>query len=182
MSTFPIRIPAQDKRAECTHLTLTSQERWEPSSDLLADEEAKSTVCLQVDVSSTESTQGLYSIKSKLACLCDISSVIYEVNHLYEDCCLLQDSYKSVQVCSVVVDRHVNAVATYEPDGLEVISAVLTKEQNIALHPLSLSKRWQIGLDTAKATLKVTTQRGIRTAIAPLHRRYRTNIAQLRYN
>jgi hypothetical protein len=76
----------------------------------------------------------------------------------------------------------VNAIATYKPDGADVVAAVHTKEQNLALDPLSLAKRWQIGLDTAKATLKVTTQRGIQTAIAPLHWRYRTNIAQLRYN
>jgi hypothetical protein len=35
MSTFSIRIPTQEEKEECTHLSLTSRERWEPNSDLL---------------------------------------------------------------------------------------------------------------------------------------------------
>jgi len=38
-----------------------------------------------------------------------------------------------------------------------------------------LSERWNIGLTQAKNTLQVTTQRGIRSAILPLSRRYRTD-------
>ena len=34
---------------------------------------------------------------------------------------------------------------------------------------------WNIGINTAKRTLQVTTQRGIRTAIHPLHRQHRVN-------
>ncbi len=39
----------------------------------------------------------------------------------------------------------------------------------------NLSERWNIGLQQAKQTLKVTTQRGVRSAIMPLSRRYRTD-------
>ncbi|MGH3055661.1 MAG: hypothetical protein ACRDL7_11860, partial [Gaiellaceae bacterium] len=45
-----------------------------------------------------------------------------------------------------------------------------------------LSRRWGIGLETAARTLKVTTQKCIRNALHPLHRRYRTKQQQLRYN
>lgn len=38
-----------------------------------------------------------------------------------------------------------------------------------------LSRRWGIGLGSAKQTLKVTTQRGVRSAILPLSRRYRSD-------
>jgi hypothetical protein len=69
MSTFPIRAPTQEEKEECTHLSLTSRERWEPNSDLLANEEEQTTVRLQVDVSSTESTRGLYAIESQSTCL-----------------------------------------------------------------------------------------------------------------
>ncbi len=170
MSTFPICAPTQEEKEECTHLPLTSRERWEPNSDLLANEEEQTTVRLQVDVSSssTWSTRGLYAIESQSTCLRDISPVICEMNRSYEDRCFLQDLCASVRVCSSAVsDRHVNAVATYEPNSSDVVSAVHTIKRNLALDPISLSKRWQIGLDTAKATLKVTTQRGIRTAINP---------------
>ena len=43
----------------------------------------------------------------------------------------------------------------------------------------NLAELWGIGLIRAKATLKATTQRGTRSAILPLSRRYR---ADRRYN
>jgi hypothetical protein len=45
-----------------------------------------------------------------------------------------------------------------------------------------LAKNWGISLDSAKQTLNVTTQRGVRTTANPsLSRRFRTNDRQLRY-
>ena len=48
--------------------------------------------------------------------------------------------------------------------------------------PELLSRKWKIGLDTARATLRVTTQRGIRTAVAPITRRYRVDNLALHRN
>ena len=39
----------------------------------------------------------------------------------------------------------------------------------------NLSQKWNIGLETAKRTIQVTTQQGVRTAVHPLHRRYRVD-------
>jgi hypothetical protein len=48
--------------------------------------------------------------------------------------------------------------------------------------PEELAYRWNIGLDKAKKTLDVTTQRGTRTVAFPsLEARFRTNDRQLRY-
>ena len=45
-----------------------------------------------------------------------------------------------------------------------------------------LARRWDIGLEAAKRTVKSTTQRGVRTVLHPsLSRRFRTNDRQLRY-
>ena len=50
------------------------------------------------------------------------------------------------------------------------------------MDPALLAKRWGIGLQAAKMTLKKTTQRAIRTVLHPsLSRRFRTNDRQLRY-
>ena len=40
----------------------------------------------------------------------------------------------------------------------------------------NLSERWNIGLQQAKQTMQVTTQKGVRSAIMPLSRRYRTDL------
>jgi hypothetical protein len=44
-----------------------------------------------------------------------------------------------------------------------------------------LASKWGIGLETAKRTLQVTTQRGVRHSEHPMHRRYRTRQSHLRY-
>jgi hypothetical protein len=45
----------------------------------------------------------------------------------------------------------------------------------------SLAKKWQIGLDKAQATLRATTQMGLRTVINPLARQYMMRLPHLRY-
>jgi hypothetical protein len=45
-----------------------------------------------------------------------------------------------------------------------------------------LARLWNIPLKTAAQTIQVTTQKGIRMSIHPLHARYRTKQAQLWYN
>jgi hypothetical protein len=47
--------------------------------------------------------------------------------------------------------------------------------------PEELSKRWGISIQTSKNTMKVTTQRGMQYSTQPLHRRWRTGPAHLRY-
>ena len=44
-----------------------------------------------------------------------------------------------------------------------------------------LAKRWNIGIESAKNTLSVTTQRGIRQAVHPMTRRYCTDLLQNKY-
>jgi hypothetical protein len=51
----------------------------------------------------------------------------------------------------------------------------ISKDRHSAVTPEQLSERWNIGLAQAKQTILVTTQRGIRSAILPLSRRYRTD-------
>ena len=55
------------------------------------------------------------------------------------------------------------------------ISATITSERHSSVNFENLSRMWNIGLETAKRTLQVTTQRGVRTAVHPLHRRYRVD-------
>jgi hypothetical protein len=52
------------------------------------------------------------------------------------------------------------------------ISAMRTAESRSTISPQMLSSRWGIGLDTAKRTLAVTTQSGIRNVLAPGSGRY----------
>ena len=51
----------------------------------------------------------------------------------------------------------------------------LSKERHPQVNYETLGERWNIGLTQAKQTLNVTTQKGVRSAILPLSRRYRTD-------
>ena len=52
------------------------------------------------------------------------------------------------------------------------IGAAFTSERYSPVTFENLCCKWNIGLETAKRTLQVTTQQGIRTAVHPLHRQY----------
>ena len=55
------------------------------------------------------------------------------------------------------------------------IAATVTGERHSSVTPENIARMWNIGIETAKRTLHVTTQRGVRTAVHPLHRRYRVD-------
>ena len=71
-------------------------------------------------------------------------------------------------------------VATYLRDDQEIAS-IGTKQRHSAVNAEELARKWRVGLETARKTLKATTQYGIRHALHPLRRRYRTDHMSLRY-
>ena len=70
---------------------------------------------------------------------------------------------------SITSHRNISAV------DVEARKTFISKERHPAISSEQLSERWNIGLKNARQTLKVTTQRGVRSAILPLSRRYRTD-------
>jgi hypothetical protein len=55
------------------------------------------------------------------------------------------------------------------------ISFVGAKDRHSQVNAETVAKRFRCGIETAQKTLKATTQRGVRQAIHPLHRRYRVD-------
>jgi hypothetical protein len=89
-----------------------------------------------------------------------LSSVMENEPQLFSDHVLYDDLLKSPMItCNHAC--HIHSTQT-GPRKFEI-----SKE--------TLSNRWDIGLIAAQQTLRITTQKGIRQAIHPLHRRYRTN-------
>lgn len=62
------------------------------------------------------------------------------------------------------------------------ISSMKSKMRRSNQTAEALAAKWCIGLEAAERTLQATTQRFIRTAQHPIHRRYRTKQQQFRYN
>jgi hypothetical protein len=61
-----------------------------------------------------------------------------------------------------------------------IISSTYTKERHHGADPELLARKWGIGTEKAKQTLKSTTQHNIRSAILPLTRRYKTDLLSQR--
>ena len=53
--------------------------------------------------------------------------------------------------------------------------SIISNERHSAVTPEELARKWNIGLQTAKETVRVTTQKGIRTAMHPMTRRVRVD-------
>jgi hypothetical protein len=70
------------------------------------------------------------------------------------------------------------------PDFSAVSSVSISSAVSDARHhgpdPRILAKSWDLSIQTAKATLDATTQLNIRSAVAPLSRRYRTDLLSMK--
>jgi hypothetical protein len=157
MSGFQARLPTPTEIDTCVHVELTAQDTWDPSSDELEKQELLKESRLST-VAGTEST--MFSDRKS-----EVSAVLSAVSSTLVDDEFVRGMEESVRITSAVAS-----------------STVRTKSRHSTMEPMELSRRWGIGLLTAQKTLRVTTQRGLRTAVHPLHRRYRTQQQQLRYN
>ena len=83
---------------------------------------------------------------------------------------LVEDKYEPQLVLSSV-----STALDEKTFGEALLSKLVTEKRHSPITPEEVSQKFAIGLDTAKKTIQVTTQRGIRHAIHPIHRRYRTD-------
>jgi hypothetical protein len=72
-------------------------------------------------------------------------------------------------------------MCTHSDNFTSVVSNMTSSERWSALTLEVLSRRWNIGLESAKRTLQAMTQKGVRTVMHPLTRRYRTRQSHLRF-
>ena len=87
--------------------------------------------------------------------------------------------YNSKEFCTSLISA-VNIASTYcdDVDGWSderKISSVITNDRHSKATPEELARKWSIGIHTTKDTVRVTTQRGIRTAVHPMTRRVRVD-------
>ena len=68
--------------------------------------------------------------------------------------------------------------ASLEESG---VAAIRTGDVTSDVTPENVARRWMVGLETAKNSLRVTTQQGVRSIPNPATRRFKTQMAHLRY-
>ena len=166
------RAPTWQEIQDCPRVVMTDDADWDPSTLELhprskEEEEYKRIIASvrvnSVDVNANPSEPQVFqSVHESDVILSSVSSALSD---------------------ETMVPRLVASVkiATYMRNDDSSASSVATKGRHSAVNAEELSRKWGIGLETARKTLKVTTQYGIRHALHPLRRRYRTDHMSLRY-
>ena len=170
---FASRPPSLDEIHELydKRLVLTSDAEWNPK-DLRPPKRKASEMRI---VRSTNLTE-IASMRR------DVDNMSLRVcSHMERDAGYIQDGNDN---------RYLSGISTALTDETLLprmisnvnIAKIASKTRHSDISPESLSRKWRIGLETSRATLAQTTQQGIRTAIRPISRRYRTDLQSKKIN
>ena len=91
----------------------------------------------------------------------------------------ISEVYEAWNFCERLIST-VNIATAYRED-LDTweeqwrVSSVISNDRHSAVTPEEVAQKWNIGLETAKKTLKVMTQFGIQTAVHLMTRRLRVD-------
>ena len=173
--SFESRVPTaweMDAR-NCRHFVVTCDQPWDPSKVRISAARSKSCVkrmefdSLTVNISSVQ-VQASNPALVTHQCLGDISPTL-------DDRAFTKRMISEVNMITVdPVEIVPTTVAHSYPRTIESINAVTSETRHSNITAEEVSRKFRCGLDTAKRTLEKTTQRGVRRALTPLHRRYRT--------
>lgn len=205
-SGFSSRAPTQDELEApetIPHLELTMDNCWDPKSSELAEREEKIASARQVarviqpTAPSEPSESYFYRTIASVAMRCESEQTITAPeddelhSRLVDSVCadvndLAGNGLTKKQNDIVPMDdeaRQIRSVAmgySNEEDEREAMG-LRTGDRKSPLTPEVLAKRFNIGLETAKRTIRVTTQYGFRNVYIPAERRSRQKTAHLRF-
>ena len=107
--------------------------------------------------------RSIHSLTSK-----DTGTIQY--SYLDEELGKISPTFHEQTFCKRLIGA-VNIATDYRQD----VDSVITKDRHSKVTPEELARKWNIGIQTAKDTLQVTEQTGVRTAIHPMTRRVRVD-------
>ena len=152
---FTSRAPTPEEIEEARRsgrlLVLTSDEPWDPSTATISN--------VRIAARSKEEEN-----------LHEYDVLLRECSAIYTEKSMLTRMISNVNVFSYT-DQTIK-----EELRKNRAQEVVTETRHTTVTAEQLARKWGIGIEAAKATLKATTQYGVRHAIHPLSRRYRTDI------
>jgi hypothetical protein len=163
---FTSRSPTDDELATCPRIELTSKRPWNPSN-------------LRMSSVETDKSDDQPTTPWKRQIREVYSSRVERTRSLYLD--PRSDDAILDSIDPLLVDfggcRSVGQVHQYDPDTEDIPTrrTFTSTERHARITAEELSDTFGIGIQRARATLTATTQRGTRSAILPLSRRYRAD-------
>jgi hypothetical protein len=156
---FESRVPTEWDKTHLPVILLTS-DTWNPADEILHPGKL-----------SRENTE-MRIIRS-------LESGTTKRHVIFEETTMAEGIYNPKDFCERLISA-VNIATVYRDDvdqwnDERKASSVISNDRHSKATPEELARKWNIGLQTAKDTIRVTTQRGIRTAIHPMVRRVRVD-------
>ena len=173
--SFDSRVPTDQELQDCRHVTMTSDERWNPATVSLAAMRRlwsrEEDIYWQIS-SFTVRADDRVSDSFEHHLLTDISDV-------YDDRRLAERMISAINIATHIrqddVDRRDDADWQEDVRSVRMTAALTARDRHSRVTVEEVARKFKCGLETAKKTLKVTTQAGVRQALHPLHRRYRVD-------
>jgi hypothetical protein len=156
---FDSRVPTVWEYEHCRIIELTADTPWNPgevnisavaSNNLSMEQVTYRNVCAMERIPRCESCE------ERCNCGSDLSA--------FEPAPFIQRMVSAVKV----------ATANRNSETVQ-LAFVGAKDRHSQVSAETIARKFRCGLETAQRTLKTTTQRGVRHAIHPLHRRYRVD-------
>ena len=164
--SFKSRVPTREELSHCPRIEMTSKSPWEPSE-------------VKLGKVSLSARRHIFNVKvdETFTSLSPSDHTRHEVFH-YIDPSSDEAILYEVNPALVSFNERSNRciMATYSlGDDIPARRTFVSSDRHNQASADLLSELWHIGPKRAKATLDATTQNGIRSAIMPLSRRYRSD-------
>ena len=184
MSGFESRKPTMQEVDQYPHLELTADTVWVPSSAEFSERERAiaatvNSVRRGTDVSEGSNTY-CHNLERQVSAARSWSRLT--AMSLEDSLCFSQEKdLEERAIASIRVHYGASDDQTTHGDQGPQVAAISISEQRSVITPEALAKRWFIGIDTAKNTLRATTQAGVRNVLAPGERKLRQRTDHLKF-
>ena len=173
---FDSRVPTEWERTHLPIITLTGEE-WNPAEEVLRPGRRSREDIEMRTIRSLTSGMTRRQINYTVSKEAKAETERYGETEI--ELGKISNVYNTKDFCDCLVSA-VNIATTYRDDidqwnEERKVRSIITNERHSKATPEELARKWNIGIQTAKDTLRVTTQRGIRTAIHPMTRRVRVD-------
>jgi hypothetical protein len=187
ISCFPSRKPNKQEYHECQHIEMTAESpEWNPHARLFDDNEnamtdeegfLKQATRRRTIMTLCANAGSLFDAKEVSESISVVPRVLSDISNTLNDRLFVSAIRSTVEV---TYDDTVKTKIDTESTKARISSA--KTKPRYRLTPEILSQKWNIGLEAAKRTLRVTTQKGIKTGADPsIARHWGTNDRPMRY-
>ena len=160
---FRSRVPTPQELASCQHISMTSPTLWNPTDVVFAQQ--------------TDRGGHTNAWKRHISCVCGVSRSEY-IDSSSDDALLNEIDPSIARLGEQLHKRRRVAQAdsdVYDYSEAPARRTFVSDERHSKISAELIAERFGIGPLRAQKTLRVTTQRGVRSAILPISRRYRAD-------